>query len=634
MKSRSTKQQLIYEDKENMRTIVLDRKTIAETGLIPTGMRFLTDSAYFEVVKTEKVLKESKDGMMPTIKATGLIQRGNAENANTRFYDTRSVLKPAIESIQKDISDRAVLGEYDHPCFLSDDFRVLTTEGWKDFKDIKEGDTVYSRVNGKMVESVVYGIVNEPYAGTAYRVSGKNINVEFSPGHRVLMEKKPSNGDNTQLYATIEDIYHNRSKYSHSRIPKTAEFSGTDQPLYTIPGLDVCDLPKTTGGRRNIPDYTKPLVFETKKFVKFLGLYLAEGYTRNNGIHVCQINAHSRMLIKDLLGSLHHELEWNELDTCFYANDPRLAKYLKNLGDKYTKFIPQDIKKLSSEYLEDLISWFAIGDGRMLSGSREGAWESSKQDFNSHSEVQLLTEKYTRASVFTVSKQLSRDLHECIVKAGKSARLSEVVTEEDYVYAGREIKASNKTVLYNLSILKSKGFYLDERYTAIDQFHHDGKIFCLTVQHGNFYVEHKGMTYWTGNCDAKIHLDRVSHLMSNVWMEGNKVFGEIEVLHLLPLGACLRGLFEHKVRVGISSRGVGDMEIAEHKGKEIYRVLPGFQFVTWDVVAEPSVNGAVLNIQEGLNRRINPIKKNRKNFSPEVYQDKLVKEINSYFGLK
>lgn len=134
--------------------------------------------------------------------------------------------------------------------------------------------------------------------------------------------------------------------------------------------------------------------------------------------------------------------------------------------------------------------------------------------------------------------------------------------------------------------------------------------------------------------DAKIHLDRVSHLMTKVWMDGRKVYGEAEILHNLPCGACLRGLFEHKVRVGISSRGVGDMEMVENSGKELYRVMPGYAFVTWDAVAEPSVSGAILNIQEGLNNRLRPIKQSRARFSPEVYEGKLVKEINKFFGLK
>jgi len=133
--------------------------------------------------------------------------------------------------------------------------------------------------------------------------------------------------------------------------------------------------------------------------------------------------------------------------------------------------------------------------------------------------------------------------------------------------------------------------------------------------------------------DAKIHLDRVSHLMTKVWMDGRKVYGEAEILHNLPCGACLRGLFEHKVRVGISSRGVGDMEVVESSGKELYKVMPGYTFVTWDAVAEPSVNGAILNIQEGLTRRLNPVKKEQNRLSPQAYQQLLVKEINKFFDL-
>lgn len=133
--------------------------------------------------------------------------------------------------------------------------------------------------------------------------------------------------------------------------------------------------------------------------------------------------------------------------------------------------------------------------------------------------------------------------------------------------------------------------------------------------------------------DAKIHLDRVSHLITKVWMDGKKVYGEAEILHKLPCGAALRGLFEHKVRVGISSRGVGDMEVSEHQGNQVYRVMPGYSFVTWDAVAEPSVNGAILNIQESMNKRLKPLHESRNKFSPQAYQNLLVKEIESFFGL-
>lgn len=105
--------------------------------------------------------------------------------------------------------------------------------------------------------------------------------------------------------------------------------------------------------------------------------------------------------------------------------------------------------------------------------------------------------------------------------------------------------------------------------------------------------------------DAKIHIDRVSHLMTKVWMEDKKVLGEVEVLDKLPCGQILAGLIESNIPVCISSRGVGDMEpiVTENFGEEAYEVMPGYRFVTWDIVAEPSVSEAQLSVMESLQRK-------------------------------
>jgi hypothetical protein len=177
-------------------------------------------------------------------------------------------------------------------------------------------------------------------------------------------------------------------------------------------------------------------------------------------------------------------------------------------------------------------------------------------------------------------------------------------------------------------------FQMGDRQNANGRFYSTREVLAPAVKQIQEDVTARAvMGEFDHPADAKIHLDRVSHLISKVWMDGRKVYGEAEVLHNLPCGACLRGLFEHKVRVGISSRGVGDMEVVEQGGDEVYRVMPGYSFVTWDAVAEPSVSGAILNIQEGLNKRLGPVRKERSKFSPEMYQRLLVKEINDFFGL-
>lgn len=137
--------------------------------------------------------------------------------------------------------------------------------------------------------------------------------------------------------------------------------------------------------------------------------------------------------------------------------------------------------------------------------------------------------------------------------------------------------------------------------------------------------------------DAKIHLDRISHLITKIWMEGDSVFGEAEIIEGMPFGNQLATLLKHG-SIGISSRGIGDMEVREENGQEIYYVTEGYRFVTWDAVAEPSVHGAILNIAEGRSRPMNrravapkaPVKKGpsiQEQHVRKIAENKLIAEM-------
>lgn len=99
--------------------------------------------------------------------------------------------------------------------------------------------------------------------------------------------------------------------------------------------------------------------------------------------------------------------------------------------------------------------------------------------------------------------------------------------------------------------------------------------------------------------DAKIHTENAAILLTKLWMEGKSVYGQFEILEGMPKGQMVKALIEQDVRVCISSRGVGDLEsYLNEDGNEFNRVLPGFKFVTFDAVNEPSVNGTQLNVME------------------------------------
>jgi len=550
---------------------------VSQTGELPAGMSLLKEDRTFKIVQSRDIIEE-KTGKR-RMRLTGIIQKADAYNENGRIY-SNPVLSEAVGAIQSAVQARRVMGEFDHPCLTSSDFRVLTIDGWKDFADLKIGDVVYSRVNGMMVESKINNIINEPYNGKSYKLKGRHIDVQFTAPHKIVMDTR---GDglhvSKQIESTIGEIFENRSKFNKCRIPRTAEWGGINNDIYTISGIQE----KSLKCSKNCFDsnIVEDINIDMKIFVSFLGLYLAEGYitTGNDGYYgvgISQIKDDYKDNIRELLEQT--PFVWREHDNGWETTDIRLYRFLEKLGNKYTKYIPNDIKTLDSPYLYELVRWFQIGDGR---------------------------QKHDRSNVFSVSKKLIDDLHECWIKSGGCCYLTTIISKSDYEFAGHIIKTENKKPLYQLTLSNTSGIYVDDRFLKIDESRHDGNIYCITTEHGNFYMEHKGFSYWTGNCDAKIHMDRVSHLMTKIWMEDKNVLGELEVIEDMPCGQMLAALVRAGVTVGISSRGIGDMKpVMTESMQEAYEVLPGYRFVTWDTVAEPSVKEAELSVMESKQRNL------------------------------
>ena len=86
-----------------------------------------------------------------------------------------------------------------------------------------------------------------------------------------------------------------------------------------------------------------------------------------------------------------------------------------------------------------------------------------------------------------------------------------------------------------------------------------------------------------------IELKNSSHLVTDIWWDGSNVMGRIEVLDT-PAGNVLKSLSDAKVKLGISSRGLGTTN--ESAGKTM--VNDDFQLICFDIVSEPSTTGAFM----------------------------------------
>ena len=93
--------------------------------------------------------------------------------------------------------------------------------------------------------------------------------------------------------------------------------------------------------------------------------------------------------------------------------------------------------------------------------------------------------------------------------------------------------------------------------------------------------------------DLKINLDRVCHMITEMWMDGPNGYGKLKILPT-PMGQLVRTMLESGVKLGVSSRGSG--EVTDATGE-----VSGFEIVTVDVVAQPSApNAYPTAIYEGL----------------------------------
>jgi len=83
--------------------------------------------------------------------------------------------------------------------------------------------------------------------------------------------------------------------------------------------------------------------------------------------------------------------------------------------------------------------------------------------------------------------------------------------------------------------------------------------------------------------DLKINLDRVSHMITKMWMDGPNGYGKLKVLPT-PMGNLVQTMLESGVKLGVSSRGSGEVDGSGN--------VQDFEIITVDVVAQPSAPGA------------------------------------------
>jgi hypothetical protein len=83
--------------------------------------------------------------------------------------------------------------------------------------------------------------------------------------------------------------------------------------------------------------------------------------------------------------------------------------------------------------------------------------------------------------------------------------------------------------------------------------------------------------------ELSINLDRVSHIITKMWVDGSNGYGKLKLLPT-PVGNIARSMLEAGVKLGVSSRGSGNVG---NNG-----LVSDFEIITVDIVAQPSAPDA------------------------------------------
>lgn len=117
-----------------------------------------------------------------------------------------------------------------------------------------------------------------------------------------------------------------------------------------------------------------------------------------------------------------------------------------------------------------------------------------------------------------------------------------------------------------------------------------------------------------------VNLNNVSHNVKKMWWEDNNLLGEVEVLGT-PSGNILKELFKAGIKLGISSRGLGSVQMDENNNNI---VQDDFELIAFDFVSNPSTQGAFM-FPGSLNENTDPALQSKINKYANI--NKIITEI-------
>lgn len=341
---------------------------------------------------------------------------------------------------------------------------VLTSNGWKLFKDVSKDNDNILTMNDK--RDISFESIEEyheyDYNGELLNFNSKSCDLMVTPNHRMLI-KSGNSKDYGYTVVLAENL-----KQQIISFPTSKPIINKEQDVFILDKMVI----------KNHIYNEKQINMEL--WAQFIGLYLSEGstnslanatYKNHQGYRIVisqsDINEDNCRYIENILDKL--PWKYNKYGVNYVLFDKALWEYLKQFGNCYEKFIPDNIKYNSPNIINKCWEALVLGDGTITKNGVERYW--------------------------TTSEQLKDDIQEMLLYAGYRTNCINRYPKRTAYIKGRLIKSSK--ICYE--VIKLIRNSTSVRYDKIKKIDYNDKVYCLTVPNNTMCTRRNGKITWSGN---------------------------------------------------------------------------------------------------------------------------------------
>ncbi|MDD3043142.1 MAG: LAGLIDADG family homing endonuclease [Methanosarcinaceae archaeon] len=521
--------------------------------------------------------------------------------------------------------DKSALHEAMEQQCYDDRTEILTSKGWKFFKDVNKEDLVATlSPAGKLEYAVPEKYVEADYDGELYFVKSRQVDLAVTPNHNmyVNINKRANEWEGFKLNRMDELPVTRRMRFK-----KNAIWEGKRLEAFEIP-------PVTKYKNQNCQGHlTDPIKLKMDDWVEFLGYYLSEGSIgKINGIPykvlISQLNEENCKIIESCIKNLGLKFSYDGIN--FNIHSKQFAGYLAQFGKCYDKFVPAYVKQLCPEQLQIFLNALVLGDGHIRKTNGQTCY-------------------------ITTSKRLADDVQELLLKTGISGNIYIQKRKGENVCLPGGEEGVLKNNIYLVSFLR-KGDgdknHLDTNHPNINdngnkhitKDHYSGKIYCVEVPHHVIYVRRNGIPVWCGNTISLAKAGIIATLKSRCALLGaaNPKYGRFDryegLAEQINMPPALLSRFDLIFVMLDTPNHAFDTKIANHILQSHYagelfeqrEKLPGSE------VSEEFVDAELVAIEPAIDAEImrKYVAYARKNVYPVMEEDAKQHMIEFYTGLR